>query len=104
MANVIKLFQLTQVYFQILGIYPTKPNQKYSFDVTSVFVLLLMIVLFISTVTFFLLEAETVEEYLHTFYFSSSDFGFILCFLVNVWKMPNILQLIENYEEFTRKS
>lgn len=98
MANTIKLFQLTQVYFQI--IYPPKPNQKYSFNVMSFFILLSMIVIFISTATFFLFEAETVEEYSHTFYISCTEFGFAVCFLVNVWKMPNILQLIEDYEQY----
>lgn len=104
MANTLKLFQLAQVYYKTLGIYPTKPNQKYSFSATSFSILLIMAVDFISTATFFFLKAETTQEYSDSFYVSSSTFNFIICFAINVWKMSNILQLIGKYEEFVQKS
>ena len=104
MANTVKLFQSAQIYFIALGICPTKPNQKYAFNMTSFFVLFPMLLIFISTTTFFFLKAETIQEYSDTFYVSSTEFSFIVCFLVNIWKMTTILQLIEKYEEFVRKS
>lgn len=104
MANTLKLFQLTQIYFQNLGIYPKKPNQKYSFNVISFFILLSMLVIIISTAAFFFLKAETIDEYSDTFYVSSSVTAYVIFFLINIWKMSTILQLIEMYEEFVRKS
>lgn len=104
MANTLKLFQLTQIYYKTLGICPTKPNQKYAFNVTSFFILLIMLVDFVSTATFFFFKAETTQEYSDSFYISSSVFNFTVCFVINVWKMSNILELIGKYEEFVQKS
>lgn len=104
MANRIKFFCLTQIYFQTLGICPTNPNQKYSFNVTSFCILFSMILMITSTASFFFTKAETMEECLQSFYFSTTEFTFVMCFLVNIWKMPNILQLIGKYEEFIEKS
>lgn len=104
MAHAVKLFLATQLFYKALGIYPTKPNQKYSFDMMSFFVLLSMLVMLISTAAFFFFKAETTQEYSDTFYVSSSEFTFIVCFLINIWKMTNILKLIAKYEEFVQNS
>lgn len=104
MANTVKLFQLTQIYFQTVGIYPTKPNQKYSYNMTTFWILLSMLVIFFSTVAFFFLKAETIDEYSDTFYVSCSVVAFFIFFLINIWKMSTFLQLIGIYEEFYRKS
>lgn len=104
MSNTIQFFHLTQIYFQTLGIWPTKPNQKYSIDFTSFLVLCTMILIIISTAAFFALEADSVDEYIHTIYISSTEFGLMLCFFVNIWKMPKISQLIKDYEQFAQKS
>lgn len=104
MANTLKLFQLAQAYYKTLGIYPTKPNQKYAFDLTSFLILFILLVDFISTVTFFFFTAETAQENSDSFYVSSSTFNFIVCFVINFWKMSNILQLIGKYDEFIQKS
>lgn len=104
MANRIKTFCLTRIYFQTLGICPTKPNQRYAFNVTSFFVLFSMILIIISTASFFFTKAATMEEYLHSLYISTSEFTFVACFLVNICKMSKVLQLIGKYEEFVEKS
>lgn len=104
MAYTVKLFQFTKIYVKRLGIYPTEPNQNFGFTTTSVFILLAMFVTYMSTVAFFLLEAGTIDEYIKTFYASSSIFGFMICFVILTWKMALMLELIENYEGFIRKS
>lgn len=103
MAITVKLFQATQVYYKTLGIYPTEPNQKISYNVTTVCILLTMVVDFLSTATYFFVEAETIQEYSDSFYVASSAFNFIVCFCVSIWKMPKILQLIAKYEEFAQR-
>lgn len=104
MADTVKLFQLTRVYFQTLGICPMKPDQKYAFNLRRFFVLLSMIVIFISTAAFFFVKAESVKELTYTFYVSCTEIGFVICFLINIWKITNILRLIGEYERFHRKS
>ena len=104
MAHTVKLFRLTQSYFQTLGICPKKPNQKYSFNLTTCFILLSMIVIALSTSAFFLLEAETVEDYVHTSYISLTEFGLLIFIIINIWKMRKTLQLITDYEKFIRRS
>ena len=104
MATTVKLFQLTRIYYKTLGIYPTKPNQKYAFNLTSLFSFLSMITINISSASFFFFKAETIDEYLRSFYVSFTQFGFVFCFLVNIWKASNILKLIEDYEKFIQKS
>lgn len=94
----VKLFQSVQEYFQTMGIYPTQPNQKYSFNLMSFLILVSMLVFLVPSMAFFLLKAETIEEYYNTFYASSSVLAYIACFMVNVWKMTNLLDLIARYE------
>lgn len=66
-----------------------------------------MVGMFISTATFFLFNVENIVEFSVAFkslYISSSELHFMICFVVNICKMRNILQLIEKYERFIRKS
>lgn len=103
MANTIKFLHLTRIYFQILGIWPTKPNHKYSFNATSFFILLSMTLIIISTTLFFFNAAETMQEYLHSFYISTTELSFVFYFVINIWKISGILELIGKYEEFVEK-
>lgn len=103
MANNVKLFQSVQEYFKTMGIFPTQPNQKYSFNLMSFFILLSMFMLLIPSMAFFLLKAETIEEYFDTFYASSSVLAYIVCFIVNIWKMTNLIELIKRYENSISK-
>lgn len=104
MANTVKLFQSVQGYFHQMGIYPTRPNQAYSFNWTSFWIVFSMIVSFIPSTGYFFLKAQTIDEYLKTFYASSSTLAFLVCFLVNIWKMTVLFKLIASYEKFISKS
>lgn len=106
MAKMLKFFQSTLKYYQTMGIYPSQPNQKISFNLISLSILTSMIGTFLSMTTFFLLKAENIVEFSDTFksfYVLSSEISFVICFLVNVYKMTNILRLIERIENFIQK-
>lgn len=104
MAERIKLFHSVQKFNQTLGIHPSRPDQRYSFNFSSAIVLLLIVLTFISSVAYFLYKAKTIEEHVQTFYISLTALCITIDFLTMCWKMTNILQLIEKYEEFIKKS
>lgn len=103
MAYTVTLFQSVQEYFQSMGIYPTQPNQRYSVDWRSFLILISMLVIFIPSSGFFFLKAETREEFYTTFYISSTVLTYVGCFVVNIWKMIKVRELIARSENFTAK-
>lgn len=107
MAKVLKIFQSTIKYYQTLGIYPSQSNQNYSFNIRSICILFSMIGVFFSTATFFLFNAENIVEFsdaFKAFYISSSEISFITCFLVNIFNIRDILELIKKWEKLLQKS
>lgn len=105
MARTVKLFQSTLKYYQTLGIYhPLQPNKKYAFNLISLSILFSMIASFISTSSYFLFKAENIDESSKTFYVALTELNFSICFLVNIWKMEKIVQMILKAEVFIEKS
>lgn len=104
MLKTVKLMKSTLKYFETLGIYPLQQNKNYTFNWISISVLSTMIAILISTGTFFLFKAETIDEYSKTFYAVVTELYFLICFISNIWKMKSILQAIEKNEEFIGKS
>lgn len=104
MAPTVTLFQSVQKYYQSMGIYPTLPNEKYSFNSMSVLILISMLVIFIPSSAFFFLKAETKEENFNTFYISSTVLTYICCFIINIWKITKVRELIARAENSISKS
>lgn len=105
MAGSIKLFQSVQNSYKTLGIYSPNSNQIFSFNLKKLFFLLGLIVTFVSRFGYFLFEAKFVEENgFKSFYQSISVLIALGDFLLSIWQMPEILQLIEMYDAFIRKS
>lgn len=109
MANPIRSFQSVYIYFKALGILPSQPNQKYSFNSISFFILMSLIVTFMSSAAFFLWgtgaddkQSEAFKQ--ETFYVSSTNFSYVVCFLVNIWKISGIIKHINRTDAFIRKS
>lgn len=100
----IKLFQSVQKFNQMTGIYPSQPNQNYSFNWRSVAILLLFTLTFISSIAFIVIEAESIPEYAQSFYICITELCIAMDFIAMCCKMRNVLQLIETYEEFIEKS
>lgn len=104
MLKQVKLFNFALKYFETLGLYPLEKDEKYTFNWISLSVALSMIGICISTATYFLFEAETIDESTKTFYVALTELNFLICFVVNIWKMKSILQTIEKNEKFIEKS
>lgn len=60
--------------------------------------------MFITSFAFFLWEAETVDDYGTSFYGAVSQLCLTHNFLQVVWKMPDILKLLRNFENFIDSS
>lgn len=104
MTPTVTLFQSVQKYYQSMGIYPTLPNEKYSFNWMSFLILISMLVIFIPSTAFFFLKAETNEENYNTLYVSSSVLTYIGCFIINIWKITKVRELIAIAENSISKS
>lgn len=110
MANAIRSFQSVQTFFKAIGIFPTQPHQKYSFNLVSFFILISLIVTFMSSAAFFLWGTESVDKTQSeafkqaSFYISSTNFGYVVCFLVNIWKMDVIIKNINDIDRIIEKS
>lgn len=53
---------------------------------------------------YFLFEAKTIPEYVNSFYIAISQWTVLIDFGLSLSMLPNILNLIENYENFIEKS
>lgn len=104
MAYTVTLFQSVIEYFQSMGIFPTQPNQRYSVNYMSVLILLSMLVIFVPSSAFFFFRAETREEFYTTIYISLTVLTYVGCFIVNIWKMIKVRELITRSENFIAKS
>lgn len=47
-------------------------------------------------------QSEAFKQ--ETFYISSTNFSYVVCFLVNIWKMSRIIKHISKTDAFIRKS
>ena len=88
----------------MLGIYPPPKDHHQPFNVKNTFSLVSMTLVFISTLAYFLIEADSVAEYGSCFYSYITNLEFLAFFVVNFTKMQSILKLIEKLEEFIEKS
>lgn len=99
-----KLFKIIRHHFSFVGIYPVQNQQKSHFNLMNLFVLILYVQLFISSLTFFLLKAKTINEYVYTLYVCISCLSAFGVFLTTILKKKQIYQLIDKYEEAIERS
>lgn len=98
-----KLFQSLQKFYRITGIYPSSSNRNHSVNWKILLILLSLIQFAVLTGVFFITEANSIDEYGTSFYGSISALLGVVDFLINIWKMANILRLIGKFEEFINK-
>lgn len=96
----IKLFQFSQNFYTRIGIYP---NSK-SFNWKNLLVLFVLAQFFISSFAYFLFKAKTIGERADSFYFSLTALTCVIFFLINISKIDEIRNLIDNFEAFIQKS
>lgn len=104
MANSIKLFQFLQKSYKTLGICPSQDHEGLAFNTRNVIFLFCYAQMFLSVLAFFIFKADTMLEYGNSFFMFETQFYIAMDFLVLMWRITNILELIEEFEEFIEKS
>lgn len=101
--NKMKLFQNDQEFYKILDIFPNKSNQRCTFTVKNLFIIIGLILLLSSSIAFFLFKAKSAEERAYSFFVSMSVLTCLFQLLVVFWKFPNMLKFIAKFEKFIEK-
>lgn len=99
MDGSVKLFRLVQKYYQTMGIYPSQ-----TINWRNVIFLFAIFAQFMAISGFFLLQATSIPEYGSSFMGISSSLYSIVTFLLTLWRIPEILKLIQLCENFIEKS
>lgn len=99
----IKLFLFVQNVIRMLGIYPPLEDGKVPFNSRNLFVLFCYAQLWIPVALYFVLKANTMQEYGATVFIILTFFYIALDVLILMWQMYNILNLIASFEEFIKK-
>lgn len=97
--NKMKLFQLVQENFVVLGICSNQPR----FNRRSMAVFLFLELTTISAVAVLFLEASTFTDYLNTFYVISVVVASIVIFATLLSKKNELFELIHNIEDFAHQ-
>lgn len=101
--DTIKLFQSIQKFYHTIGFKHSSKSHS-SCNCRNLFALFAITQLFITSTAFFLLEANSLQEYSTSFYGSITELDCLVYFATNFFKLRNILKLIENYDKFIEKS
>lgn len=82
--------------------YPRMPNdgRRCAFNLKNVFVSISVLQLFMSSIVFFLFEAEAIGDRADSFYMSISHFLSVWHAVTNIWMVPQIFQLFGKFEQF----
>lgn len=105
MAKSVELFKFLQKSYQTIGFYPSQTGQiGCSFNLKNLFILLSILQLFLSSLAFFLFEAHSLFDYGTSFYTSITNLFSLIILAIILWKMTDILMLIEKFEEYIEKS
>lgn len=103
-AGAMELFQSVRRYWHTMGIYSVELSQSSITNWKALFFAVSIMLLLISSTSFFLLKSTSVYEYGYSLYASSSEFNILIDFSITVWQMPNTLKFIANCENFIEKS
>lgn len=102
-TSTMQLFQLVLKHLQTMGIYSIQSNKTHSFNSRILFFSLFIMLLFTAMTVYFLFGAKTIPEYANSFYRSIAELSVFMDFGLTIWLLPNILMMIENYENFIEK-
>lgn len=100
MARSIQLFESIRIYFGVLGIFPPNANENSSLNWRNLLVIFSFIQNGISSLVFFMFEANSVLDYGITFYTYTSMMYCVWYFVAFIWRTPQIFQLIESCQQF----
>ena len=107
MAGTIKLFHTLQKFYAVIGL-DINPSQscrkKFLSRAKNLFVSFSFAQIFISSTTFFMIEAKTYSSAVAiSFHVSITAISVALCILNIGWKMDEILLSVKKYEKFIEK-
>lgn len=104
MAGPIKLFQNLEIVFQHMGILPSGQNYEQNGLWKRTYFILSIALYICASVSYFAFEAETIGEYTESFYMYSAEMMSMFFLLTYIRKLPEILELIDEFEAFFQKS
>lgn len=96
--SAMKLFQLIEKPFDILGIYPPKHPDESPLTIRRFITLLILLQFSILALIFFLFEAATFREYADSFYVSATAMLKVCNYTVILCKLTKIFGLIQRFE------
>lgn len=100
-----KLFQLDQKYYAILGISSHQSNQKYPFlNARTLICASLLVFSIITFAIYFVLLANSFKEFTDCVTTISTTFMVAALFGVNIWKMKRLFKFITLVENLIQKS
>lgn len=88
----------------MLGAYPSRPNETFTFNSRNLFFLFCLVQSIIFIAGFFMFEAQSMGEYGITFFMILTKIYAMLGLLLLLWRIRKILELISKLEEFIEKS
>lgn len=100
----IVFFQSAISFYETMGIYPLQPDANNFFNLKIVVILVSLTSAFISTSAFFLFNAESITEYIETFYAAITTLCCVGCVLINRCKVQILFHLKQDVEELIEKS
>lgn len=100
----IRLFQSLQSYYQILGTFSPESDSSHQFKPRNIFTLFCYTQLFVSAVAFTIFKATTIIEFGLNYYGYMTELLCVFVILTHIYRMNDILKLIENCEDFIAKS
>lgn len=105
MAGGIKLFQFLRQCYKAFGLNPPPtPDQCAPFNAKNLFLLVSLVLFLMASVAFILFAATSINECADCLYICSTCAIEMIHMFVHICKMGKMLQLIDNYEEFIKKS
>lgn len=102
----IRLFVSVRKFYHMLALDPSHRNLKWKWQLNgkNLFIFYLQLQMFISTIAFGLYEAKTVFEYGTSAFVSVSELGSFICYLLQLLKIANILDLFSKMDKLIEKS
>lgn len=99
------LFQTVQEVFKTMGIHPSlsQPDRFCWLNVKIYICLIIILQTLTASTAFFLFKANTIQSLADSFYVSLSHVAGLIYILITVWKVTDILLLIDQYEKFIQK-
>lgn len=103
-TGIIKLFQYLRATYEFKGIYSTQSDPNHGPNGRVRFILISHIIMFVSSLAFLIFKARSIGEQTFSYYETVTLLFCLVYTVLHAEKIPEMLSLIEEFEEFIRKS